>query len=400
MPDDQFFSASVPRGEKVRVLHITPCFYPATIWGGPIFSTKAICDEIAPRDEFVLRVLTTDTAGPKLSQKLVLPKRTQQFPAGYEVHYARRRFRNSVSPDLFRLLPDQVRWADIVHLTATYSSTTIPALLLARLLGKPLVWSPRGALQATAEWQGAPNRFAKTAFERIIRCVRPGNAVLHVTAEIERNLSLSRIPGMVTEFIPNSVPIPPMPDSPKTWRRGNKVQLMFLSRVHQKKGIEGLIDALVLLPERFELDIYGQGADSYIDDLKGRVRQLGLVDRVRFRGHVDGTDKSQAFFDADIFVLPTHSENFGIVIAEAMAHGLPTITTKGAPWSEIETRGAGYWVDNSPRDLAAAIIRLDALNLEQVGMRGRAWMAEQYSPAAMGDTFACLYRRLVRSKAA
>lgn len=398
MSDHANFQIETAPGSKIRVLHVTPCYYPATKWGGPIFSTKAICDEVAPMGDFHLRVLTTDTAGPERHQNLELENRTQTFPAGYEVHYAKRVYRNSTSPDMIKQLPAQMRWADVVHLTATYNAPTIPTLLLARMMGKPLVWSPRGALQATAEWDKAPNRMLKTALEYVFRLVRPSDSVLHVTAEIERDLSRQRIPGIDAAIISNSVAIPAPSAQPREWKKDGRVRLMFLSRVHEKKGIEGLLLALAQLPKHFELDIYGTGDSRYVAGLEKRVSDLGLDRRVRFRGHVEGEAKSAAFYDADIFILPTYSENFGIVVAEAMAHGVPTISTKGAPWSGLEPRGAGFWIDNTLSELASTITKLSEMDLAQVGANGRAWMEAEFSPKAMGLAFADLYRRLARKK--
>lgn len=371
-----------------------PYFYPATNWGGPVFSVKAICDQISARDDFQLRVLTTDAFGPGQSQNLKLAVRTQMFRSGYEVHYARRNFRNSISVQLLSQLPRQIRWADVVHVTETYSSPIMPTLLLAKIMGKPVIWSPRGALQATAQWDQVRNRMIKAVFERIYRVVRPSNTVLHVTSEVERDLSLLRIPGIEVAIIPNSVDIPPDAVMTKAWRRDGKVRLMFISRIHQKKGIETLIDAMAELPQHFELNIYGTGESEYVNGVRARINAIAAKDRIFMHGHVEGSEKEEAFRNADIFVLPTHSENFGNVIAEAMAHGLPVITTKNAPWGGIDACRAGFWIENTLPDLISAIVRLSEMDLEAVGARGRAWMIEEFSPKAMGDSFAKLYRDL------
>lgn len=383
--------------KKIRILHVMPYFFPATNWGGPVFSVKAICDQIAGRSDFDLRVLTTDALGPGQIQNLNLDSRTQMFPAGYEVHYARRDFRNSISMELLSHLPRQIRWADLVHVTETYSSPIMPTFLLAKIMGKPLIWSPRGALQATAQWDKVRNRRIKGVVERIYRVVRPSNTVLHVTSEVERDLSLLRIPGIDVSIIPNSVDIPPDAGMRKAWKRDGKVRLMFISRIHQKKGIESLIDAMAELPKHFELNIYGTGEPDYVNAVRARITAIGARDRIFMHGHVGGGEKEEAFRNADIFVLPTHSENFGNVIAEAMAHGLPVITTKNAPWRGIDARRAGFWIENTVPDLISAIVRLSEMDLEAAGARGRAWMIEEFSPEAMGDSFANLYRDLVKA---
>lgn len=374
------------------MLHVTPCYYPATIWGGPIFSTKAICDNISDRDEFIVRVLTTDTAGPKRTQNLMLNERTVEFEHGYEVFYGRRLLRNSISTQMLFNLPRQIIWADVIHLTSTYNFPVLPTLALARLMNKPVVWSPRGALQATAQWDEAPNKRLKSALEVVYRLVRSQKTVLHVTAEEERSYSLTRIPGINSVIIKNSVEIPEIDIDKRQWKIGGNVNLTFLSRIHEKKGIERLLTALSELPEHFKLDVYGAGEQRYLNHLRRMVSGLGIKGRVKFLGHVDGQAKTNAFLNADIFVLPTHSENFGIVIAEALAHGVPTITTKNAPWAEIESRESGLWIDDDTQSLVSAIQSLSGKDLEQVGRNGRRWMEQSFSPSIMGDQFAELYK--------
>lgn len=149
-----------------------------------------------------LRVLTTDAAGPRVSD------RVQPATLPYPVHYARRIAGHSIAPGLLARLPGAIAWADIVHLSATYSPPVLPSLALAKLLGKPVIWSPRGALQATADWADAPHLRAKQKFEKAANVLRPAQTVLHVTAAQEGAQSISRLGDIATVTIPNSVDIP------------------------------------------------------------------------------------------------------------------------------------------------------------------------------------------------
>ena len=113
-----------------------------------------------------------------------------------------------------------------------------------------------------------------------------------------------------------------------------KKQLLFLSRIHPKKGIELLLTSLSLLrPKDWICTIAGMGSKAYENDLLKRVKILGLDDTVNFVGPVYGKQKESIFKESHAFILPTYSENFGIAIAEAMSWGLPVITTTGTPWS-------------------------------------------------------------------
>src|SRR6185436_16010345 len=102
-----------------------------------------------------------------------------------------------------------VKWADVIHLTAVYSFSTIPTLVACRLLGKPIVWSPRGALQATHEWVAARHPKRKRIWEGVCHAIVKGErCVLHVTSEQERSASLARIPSASAEVIRNGVDLP------------------------------------------------------------------------------------------------------------------------------------------------------------------------------------------------
>ena len=369
----------------MRLLHVTPAYYPATYWGGPIWSTKAICDGMAAKTDVTLRVLTTDSAGPAISE------RATPVDLPYPVHYARRWAGHSIAPALLRQLPQAMRWADVVHLTAVYNMPTLPVFALARLLGKPLIWSPRGALQATQDWQEAPKRFAKQRFERMLNTIRPAKMLMHVTAPQEAATSMVHFPGVATQVIPNAV------DVPATVRRSDRpigrTRLIFLGRLHPKKGIDELIAALARLPGSFSLDIYGDGDAAYLAELKRAA--ASCAGRVCFHGHVGDADKAAAFEQADLFVLPSHSENFGIAVAEALAHGVPVLTTQATPWQALASHECGRCIDMQTDDLGNEIAVLAAQDLAAMGLRGRVWMQRDFSGQSMVASFDRLYRDMI-----
>jgi glycosyltransferase involved in cell wall biosynthesis len=115
--------------------------------------------------------------------------------------------------------------------------------------------------------------------------------------------------------------------------------------------------------------------------MKNLSKDLKLK-RIEFLDPLYGNDKWQAYKDADIYILPSYSENFGVTIAEAMASGLPVIVTKGTPWSDVEQKNAGLWVDNKIDTIANAIEILILKNSEEreyMGQNGRDWMIKDFS---------------------
>lgn len=361
----------------MKILHVTPSYYPATYWGGPIFSTYALCNALAGFPDVELRVLASDMAGPSVSQRVPVTGFPMRYPAGYDVYFTSRVMGREIAPGLLANLWGMVSWADAVLLTGTYSFPTIPTLLACRLSNKPLIWSPRGALQASHEWAGASRPSLKRLWEKICWCIQPQQCILHVTAEAEKQASLARLPGLNAVIIPNGIDVPPT-ISHRVWMPEGILRLMFISRLDPKKGLEKLLHAVLLLDRHTTLDVYGTGGRAYVRSLQQLVDNLQLSHLVRFHGHVDGEEKLKAFAAADLFVLPSHSENFGMVVAEALAHGVPAIVSYGAPWSELDSRGCGRWVGNDPETLAASIDKLRNENLEAMGKRGRAWMQESF----------------------
>ncbi|MEQ1578525.1 MAG: glycosyltransferase [Hyphomicrobium sp.] len=379
----------------MKILHVMPSFYPATYYGGPIFSTYAMCNALARLPDIKLRVLTSDMAGPDISQRVPTTDLATRFP-NYDVHVTRRTMRPDIAPGLLSQLWGMVGWSDVVLLTGTYSFPTIPTLLVCRLRGKPVLWSPRGALKASHDWQGANRRGLKRLWERICLLVRPHRCVLHVTTEMEKEASLARLPGLDAFVAANGVDVPA--DLPaRDWQPGGTLRLMALGRLDTVKALENIIRALPEVRVPATLDVYGDGDQSYARQLLKLTEEQGLAQRVTFHGNVAGPAKLAAFMAADLLVLASHSENFSMVVAEALAHGVPVIVSRGAPWPEIEPKGCGKWVNNDPQTLAAAIEGLRGEDLAAMGARGREWMLADFSWESRSREMKSLFVQLVSS---
>jgi glycosyltransferase involved in cell wall biosynthesis len=176
--------------------------------------------------------------------------------------------------------------------------------------------------------------------------------------------------------------------------------ILHLGRLHPKKGIDRLIAAWARVAGRhpdWRLRIVGPSELGCREALERQVWDL-RVPRVDFDGPLFGEAKLEAYRQAGLFVLPTLNENFGMVVAEALAAGVPTISTKGAPWQGLETERCGWWVDHGPDALAVvldAALSMPDAERAAMGARGRAWMARDFGwdgiAARMVDVYAwCL----------
>jgi glycosyltransferase involved in cell wall biosynthesis len=375
----------------MKVLHVSPSFYPAFVYGGPTISVHQLCLALA-QEGCTVRVLTTDSNG--IGSVLdVETNKAVEMTANLTVRYCRKYLRNSVSPKLAVLLPEHVRWADVIHLTGVYNFPTFPTLWNCRTEQKPLVWSPRGALQ---RWHSSRRVRLKALWETLCRLSLPKRVVLHVTSKGEAVESTQRFPGLGAEVISNGVALPANVVHRNS--EGN-LRLLFLGRMDRKKGVENLLFAGQILNRQWgrnwSLTIAGDGDKYYAEELRAQVVQLGLIDQVSFEGNVSGEAKKRLFEGSDIAVFPSHTENFGMVIAEALAHAVPVIASRATPWEALGDEGCGMWVNNDAATLAGAIQQMSTMPLTEMGYRGREWMRKEFGWPKVARQMMEVYKLLV-----
>jgi glycosyltransferase involved in cell wall biosynthesis len=195
-------------------------------------------------------------------------------------------------------------------------------------------------------------------------------------------------------MIPNGVDVPA---NLNRIERQEELRLLFVGRLDPKKGIESLLEACSLLGSEVPwcLAIAGWGSADYVSQLKERIHTLGIERRVELLGEVLSEAKKRLFESSDVMLVPSHTENFAIVVAEALAHGVPVIASKGTPWSRLEDLKCGLWVDNDPKTLADAIRRISTMPLQDMGSIGREWMRNEFSWQSVTEQMRDLYRRCI-----
>ena len=222
--------------------------------------------------------------------------------------------------------------------------------------------------------------------------------VLHATADSERDNLMRLGWNRHIAVIPNCVQVEKI-QMKASWTR--KKNILFLSRVHVKKGINFLIEAAANLKSELQgyiINIAGEGEPEYIDELKALAADLGVSDMIRFVGGVYGERKWELFREADLFVLPTHSENFGIVVAEALACGTPVLTTKGTPWHELNECHCGWWTEigtDGTEEALREFIGCTYTELELMGHNGRRLIEEEYSTSKVAADMVRLYKKVL-----
>jgi len=356
----------------VRLLHVVPTYLPATRYGGPIYAVHGLCRALAARGHEV-DVFTTNVDGVRDSD---VPLGVPVTLDGVRVHYfpspsaslaglGRRIYR---SPDMHVALAERIHSYDLLHLHSVFLWPTYAAARAAENARLPYVVSPRGMLVTELIHRKSP--LVKRAWIRLIeRHTFQHATAIHFTAQREwDDARLVSIPLLAPFIVPNGIDLPP----PSPTARLDDT-LLVLGRVNWKKGLDRLLDAIKLVPAA-NLIIAGNDEEELLPKLRAQAERNGIAGRVAFRGPVSGEAKEELLRTSTAVVLPSLSENFGNVVLEAMAVGMPVIVTPEVGLAEDVARsGAGIVSSGQPAELAAAIQNLlrDHDARADMGRRGR-----------------------------
>jgi len=244
----------------------------------------------------------------------------------------------------------------------------------------PWICSARGMLEP---WSRSSKSLKKAlAWHLYQRRILQRAYALVATSPEERNNLQNLLPQSQIWLVPNGVDLPPLDAAkPTTPLR----QALFLSRLDPKKQPDLLIRAWAKVrPAGWRLVIAGPGSGEYRRFLQQLINEQGAGTHIELRDAAFDLEKEKLFRESQLFVLPTFSENFGIVIAEALAYGLPVITTTGTPWSRIKQDGCGWYVEPAEPSVTEALRTACALTpaaLSALGRNGRR-LAQDYSWAS------------------
>ncbi len=292
-------------------------------------------------------------------------------------------------PDVLKRLKNSRE--TVIHSHGVWHPVNHRASSIANRFRIPLIVSPRGMLEPwSLNYKKWKKRFAWIMYQkRDLLTAR----VLHATSVQEaENLKALEL-GVPIAVIPNGVQVTPIRND-KLSREGIKTAL-FLSRIHPKKGLINLVRAWALVrPPNWRVLIVGPDEGGHRVEVEREIEKQGVSGVFEFSGPADDIEKWDYYAGADLFILPTFSENFGIVIAEALACGLPVITTKGAPWSELDEHRCGWWVDTGVEPLTRALneaINLPPEERQAMGQRGRKLVEQNYSWDKIGQEMVSVY---------
>jgi glycosyltransferase involved in cell wall biosynthesis len=254
----------------------------------------------------------------------------------------------------------------------------------------PLVVAPRGMLEPWAlNHHKLKKKLAWALYQE--RDLEKATA-FHATAQSEAD-SIRRL-GLKQPIavIPNGVQLPEEIDcegGSLGRLEGDRKTALFLSRINPKKGLPMLLDVWKkLAPENWLLVIAGNDDSNHLPVIERKISEHGLGERVIIAGPLFNEAKEAAYRSADLFVLPSYSENFGIVVAEALSFGVPVLTTTGCPWQELQTHKCGWWVEPTPAGIETALndaLRKTNEELSSMGRRGRQLVEKNYQWSGIAE---------------
>jgi glycosyltransferase involved in cell wall biosynthesis len=368
----------------MKGIHIVPSIEEEA--SGPTYSVVRLCESLEKNSQKVL-LLTLGDQNNKHSFHFSY-KRSKWF------------FRLGISSYLFKDLEKiiQDESIDYIHSHGLWMMPNIYAGWAAKKFKIPLIISPRGALSVKAMKTGQLiiKRFFWLFFQRNNLS---SASCFHATSEAEykdiRRLGFEQ----PVSIIPNGIDFKKITNKNDT---PNKT-ILFLGRLHPIKGIEDLLYSWSNLQNIFpkwSIKIVGPGEIEYLKELKKLVKRLNIK-RVKFLGPVYGENKWRLYRSAELFVLPSYSENFGMTVAESLSVGTPVITTKSTPWSGLIESESGFWIEANKESLEICLKEalLDPVKLKQMGINGKIWIEKNYSWDLVSKQMTSVYSWLLNNRA-
>ena len=294
-----------------------------------------------------------------------------------DVLYARTRV-HYLPLRLFIMSVGRALRADVVHLNAIFYPISLLLALVCVPAGKRLVWSVHGELAPAALTDNPPVQ--KRFFLAIIRLLRH-RVVFHVTSAVEQQYARLILGADIrTVVVPLYVELPAV-----YYHQPKQPYLLFLGRLHPIKALDQLLKALAqtatFRQSAYKLIVAGTGEPAYEQELRELTHQLGLTSQVEFVGYRDGEAKNKLMANAYLTLLPSHTENFSVVVVESLAQGTPVLASIYTPWQLLAEQQAGWWVDNTPAVLAETIdeaLRLSPISYETCRQNARRLAVESF----------------------
>ncbi len=395
----------------MKVLCVTPSYWPAFRYGGPIASNHNLNKALVKKGIDV--IVYTTNAG--LDEKILLNQEVNVdgVKVSYFTFMKFFEFLGSTgwqfSLELTHALRRNLNNFDIVYLPAVWNYPTTISAYYCRKYKKPYIIAPKGVLfpytKSKNAWKKWP--YYKLFAERDIK----NATAIHYTAEDEANKCHTLFLELKNQaiIIPNGIELSEftnLPTRDNLWKRypilKDKKIILFLGRINWIKGLDLFVKTYSRLArERNEvhLMIVGPDENNYIEKVKKWLRNEGIFERVTFTGILSGKRKLEAFAGSDVFVLPSYSESFGMAVVEAMACNLPVIISDQVGiYKEVENAKAGIIIHTKPNELYNALMKILDNKQESLEMarRGRKMVEEYFASEKVADKMIKVFEEIIK----
>ncbi len=388
----------------MKILHIVPTYFPACRQGGPISSVHYLNKWLVKKGVDVT-VYTTNIDGPG-----VLNASLNQLVDvdGVKVYYFPATFRPwQYSYSLHRVLVKNLKYFDAVHITSTFLFASTLGAYYSKKFNKPYIISPRGNLMKEPLMGGSLKK--KIYLSLVEKKNLAGASFIHFAVEAEKEEYLKAgLPLKKGVVIPNGLDLEEFNKRPslgffrkKFGINDNGKIVLFMGRLSWIKGFDALIPAFAEVVKKNPdtiLALVGGDERGYKKNIQLLITNYRLQNKVIFTDVLKNEDKISAFQDSNVFVLPSYSESFGMVVLEAMYFGLPVVVTdKVGAASNVVRVNAGLVVEKDKSRLAEAILKIlqNPKLGKEMGERGKALVEEEFSCLGVAEKFIKVYNELI-----
>lgn len=379
----------------MKILFVTPYYKPSFIFGGPVNSVSKLAESLVNVDDIDLEVYTTNANG---LENLDQRTNTTTIVDGVKVKYFTRYFPGNsffISPSLSVALLKSIRKYDIIHVNMWWNWVSIISALIAIIFGKKVVISPRGSI--TEYIVSYKNAKIKKLIHRLVGEWVLKKSHFHLTSNVELIDTKKITPVNSYDIIYNLIDLPILKEV-KTRRKSEGIfTMIFMSRVHEKKGIELLLNSLAMIESPILLKIAGDGEKEYVEKLKRLTSELGISSKVEWLGWLDNTRKFDELMKSDLFVLTSYNENFANVVVEALYASTPVLVTNEVGLSDfVQQNGLGWTTESN----VSAITETVKLILGQTDFHNNIIEKSQdivlatFTPRQLANEYVNMYKRI------
>lgn len=302
------------------------------------------------------------------------------------------------SPEMYVALKREIKsGVDIVHNNSLWMMPNVYPYWAAKNSSVKVVTSPHGTL---SKWALGHGKLKKKVFGALVQYpALKRTDMWHATCEKEYKEIRAAGYRQPVAIVPIGIDLPDLNHGARLMRVGEKRKLVFFGRLHKVKAVDNLILA------------WGQVANEFVDwkleiagpdgGVRGELEALVAeknVPRVSFVGELHGDSKYEFLASADLCVLPSYTENFGVTVAESLACGTPVIASRGTPWKGLDENGAGWWIPIGVQPLSEQLhwsMTMSDIELWRMGVNGRDWMRRDFDWCAIGYKMKLAYEWLL-----